>query len=1098
MNIPFRPVPIIFGDEYDGAKLRRLADSFVQLSQRVAALGQASSGGGVPSGGTVGQVLTRIGTGFGWASIPPVAYSSLSGVPVSFAPSQHLIASATGLGPAHTISAPGPGSVLVATGTTTARMQPLLYSQLGDVDTSAISTGRIPQWNGAKWVMVDPNGGYSGLTVGTVLTATSPTTAVFQPITPASITGVLTPAQLGADPAQYGLGAPLAPLRPQHGSPYAQLNEPPSDDSLLAGSGRWVAIRDIGISWSQISDVPQQLPPLLGKATKFLRDDGTWATPPTSGGSGSGTVTQVNTGTGLTGGPIMITGTVSLAAIPDKSFLGNTSGSSAAPTPQATGYSVTDTPHLTGAGNKLTGKVLLGKNSATNAEGALYTTGKWVSVQDFDIGWEQLSNVPAQLPPVPGLKNPTLPLTALITNRPFLRGDNVWAKLTPADLGNDNAQFGIEPRHMAPNAPPSGVANYARNWRQLNEPRYSDSILAGDGRWHDVSDISISWTQLADIPPLSSIFPFTPVTWSAPHIFSGAGTRITLADSSDNSASIAIRAAVSATAGTGIEWFNNTGATAYGWVGLGTWAVAGAAITDVGLVSNAGNVYLGWGGSGTKALGVAQHGNVTVFAPTVGVGLTVNGLANSAAVQINGSSTSGQSIGALIEAGTTSADYALYVLDQTGTHIFLKCLGDGSFDLGYNGTGSTITGTAAGKVAITGPNANATLQLQNLTGTDGRTILRFVNPANTQTWDMGIDTGGGTTLSWSLRNITVAGTPITVSGVTNAVTIAAPVSGSSALTVNGVSGTVPIVVAPAGTADHSITLRSPASGRATLDFSINGTDKAFLGVNNAAGDLITGSALNDLILRAQATNIDFSTDSGSHIAMQLLASNAGVVINAPSSATFALSLPAGTATVYPELINSGVLLTTAVTGAHEFDGAAKYFTPFATNRGVMMTEHLQCISAAYTLTSQTAAQKLLNATATGAITLPIGVYEFECEFSLTAMSSTAGAFGFAFGGTATITQAWWAAADKPTTGLSTAAATAFTSYNTAANVAISPSNTNTTGWATVTGILRVTAAGTVIPEVSLGVAAAAVVGANSFFRIRTLGPSGTTTVGQWT
>ncbi len=47
--------------------------------------------------------------------------------------------------------------------------------------------------------------------------------------------------------------------------------------------------------------------PATGDATKFLRGDGTFVTV-----SGSGTVTQVNTGTGLTGGPITTTGTISI------------------------------------------------------------------------------------------------------------------------------------------------------------------------------------------------------------------------------------------------------------------------------------------------------------------------------------------------------------------------------------------------------------------------------------------------------------------------------------------------------------------------------------------------------------------------------------------------------------------------------------------------------------------------------------------------------------------------------------------------------------------------------------------------------------------
>lgn len=48
-------------------------------------------------------------------------------------------------------------------------------------------------------------------------------------------------------------------------------------------------------------------------------------------GAGTGTVTSVASGTGLTGGPITSSGTLSLAAIADQTLLGNVSGVSAAP-----------------------------------------------------------------------------------------------------------------------------------------------------------------------------------------------------------------------------------------------------------------------------------------------------------------------------------------------------------------------------------------------------------------------------------------------------------------------------------------------------------------------------------------------------------------------------------------------------------------------------------------------------------------------------------------------------------------------------------------------------------------------------------------------
>jgi hypothetical protein len=51
------------------------------------------------------------------------------------------------------------------------------------------------------------------------------------------------------------------------------------------------------------------------------------------GGTGDGSVTSVGTGTGLTGGPITVSGTVSLASIANNDLLANVSGISAAPVP---------------------------------------------------------------------------------------------------------------------------------------------------------------------------------------------------------------------------------------------------------------------------------------------------------------------------------------------------------------------------------------------------------------------------------------------------------------------------------------------------------------------------------------------------------------------------------------------------------------------------------------------------------------------------------------------------------------------------------------------------------------------------------------------
>lgn len=196
------------------------------------------------------------------------------------------------------------------------------------------------------------------------------------------------------------------------------------------------------------------------------------------------------------------------------------------------------------------------------------------------------------------------------------------------------------------------------------------------------------------------------------------------------------------------------------------------------------------------------------------------------------------------------------------------------------------------------------------------------------------------------------------------------------------------------------------------------------------------------------------------------------------------------------VLTSDTLVTTPTAGSYEYDGAAMYATTTALQRGIISTDQLVIQQAAYTLTSQTAAQKLFNVVASGQVTLSAGTYSFECFFSLSSMSGTSGSFGFALGGTATFTQYWWADAQKGTATVSTATATQST-YNTAANTALATASVNTVGYAKIGGTIVVTVAGTVIPQVSLGVAAAAVVGIGSYFRIRPVGSTSVVSVGNW-
>jgi len=84
--------------------------------------------------GAANTVLRSGGTGAA-PTFGSVSYSELSNVPTTFAPASHVLATATGLGPAHTISGATAGHVLVATGATAAKFAQLQWTDIGGKPT---------------------------------------------------------------------------------------------------------------------------------------------------------------------------------------------------------------------------------------------------------------------------------------------------------------------------------------------------------------------------------------------------------------------------------------------------------------------------------------------------------------------------------------------------------------------------------------------------------------------------------------------------------------------------------------------------------------------------------------------------------------------------------------------------------------------------------------------------------------------------------------------------------------------------------------------------------------------------------------------------
>ena len=82
---------------------------------------------------------------------------------------------------------------------------------------------------------------------------------------------------------------------------------------------------------------------------------------------------------------------------------------------------------------------------------------------------------------------------------------------------------------------------------------------------------------------------------------------------------------------------------------------------------------------------------------------------NNYAAHYFGGSTTGQSYGFAVSAGTNGTDYAFVAGNQARTIAFMALYGDGHFILGYNGSTVTMLGSSTGNITISPPGSGTTL-----------------------------------------------------------------------------------------------------------------------------------------------------------------------------------------------------------------------------------------------------------------------------------------------------------------------------------------------------------------------------------------------------
>lgn len=240
----------------------------------------------------------------------------------------------------------------------------------------------------------------------------------------------------------------------------------------------------------------------------------------------------------------------------------------------------------------------------------------------------------------------------------------------------------------------------------------------------------------------------------------------------------------------------------------------------------------------------------------------------------------------------------------------------------------------------------------------------------------------------------------------------------------------------------------------------------------------------------------------------------GAITSTGASVLGSVTLGAGTTSVAPISLTSGTNLTTATSGAVEFDGNAFYATSQASSRQVVDAEQyiIQATEPAGDNNTglDSASAAAVFTAGSGTITLAAGkTYFFEGQYMLTNSGTTSHTWGTNFGGTATFNALGTSySVSGNSSGTANAAATGglsgfLTGATLTTNVVCTPASTSATEQVVVwvQGTLSVNAGGTLIPRMQASARPGAtgtpgvVHKAGSFFRIWQVPTLGS--VGNW-
>jgi hypothetical protein len=253
--------------------------------------------------------------------------------------------------------------------------------------------------------------------------------------------------------------------------------------------------------------------------------------------------------------------------------------------------------------------------------------------------------------------------------------------------------------------------------------------------------------------------------------------------------------------------------------------------------------------------------------------------------------------------------------------------------------------------------------------------------------------------------------------------------------------------------------------------TITATNATALALNGSNPSITTTSTGTASIFDGNAVSVNIG--AGATTAVNIGSTTAGAAINLESP----LYPRTGTATAgtAPLVFTSGVNLGTAVAGAMEYDGYVSTITPNTNiGRGIIPTTvYTSGQGTSLTASSESTAVALFPG-ANDTITLPIGYYSVQILFRATrgSTSTTSATARINFRGSGTAAGTFYGTAygysgSAATTGTPTVYQ--FMGSNITADNVVSPATTTAAGdyYSVVSGTLKITTTGTIIPTFSL-------------------------------